>query len=35
LEIPLKTARTFVMWRPHLDVPKPDLVLDSSIWYLL
>jgi len=30
----LKTASTFVMWRGHLDVPKPDLILDSSMWHL-
>jgi hypothetical protein len=29
------TASTFVMWRAHLDVPKPDLILDSSRWHLL
>jgi diguanylate cyclase (GGDEF)-like protein/PAS domain S-box-containing protein len=23
------------MWRPHLDVPKPNLILDSSIRHLL
>ena len=23
------------MWRAHLDQPKPDLILDSSIWHLL
>jgi hypothetical protein len=26
------TASTFVMWRPHLDVPKVGLILDSSMW---
>jgi hypothetical protein len=31
----LKTASTFVMWRPRLDVSKPDLILDSSMWHLL
>jgi hypothetical protein len=22
------------MWRAHLDVPKPDVILDSSMWHL-
>jgi hypothetical protein len=30
-----QAASTFVMWRAHLDVPKPDLILDSSMWYSL
>jgi hypothetical protein len=30
-----RTPSTFVMRRAHLDVSKPDLILDSSIWYLL
>ena len=25
-------GRTFVMQHAHLDAPKPDLILDSSIW---
>jgi hypothetical protein len=27
--------RTFVMWRTHLDPPKPDLVLNNSVWQLM
>jgi hypothetical protein len=26
------TASTFVTWRAHLDGPKPDSILDSSVW---
>jgi hypothetical protein len=33
---PMKApASTFVMWRAHLDTPKPDPILDSSMWHLL
>jgi hypothetical protein len=28
---PVKSASTFVMWRPRLDVPKPDMIPDSNM----